>query len=157
MFETTAIDFNLSTIDPAEQQELRQANRKRILGCVRFIGELASRKVISPVRLMECTRQLLHGHSTRTATGTWTRVNEDCIEGLCMLVSACPRVFSAPKFAPAARRLMEELQQLRGAEVLSARVGFLVQDILDEGTLKSLCRERADGPMVLEDLHRKAA
>lgn len=74
-----------------------------------------------------------------------------------MLVSACPRVFSSPKFAPAVRRLMEELQELRVAEVLSARVGFLVQDILDEGTLKSLCREKAEGPMVLEDLHRKTA
>lgn len=157
MFETTTTttDFNLSSVDLSDQQDLRQANRKRILGCVRFIGELASRKVISPVRLMECTRQLLHDHSTRTAIGAWALINEDCIEGLCMLISACPRIFSSPKFAPAARRLMQELQEMRAAEVLSARVGFLVQDILDEGTLKSLCREKADGPMVLED--RKTA
>lgn len=109
------------------------------------------------MRLVECTRQLLYDHSTHSVTGTWAHTNEDCIEGLCMLLSSCPRIFTSTKFSAAARRLLEDLQALRSAGILSARVGFLVQDILDEGSLKSLCRERADGPMVLEDLHRKAA
>ncbi|CAG9309918.1 unnamed protein product [Blepharisma stoltei] len=111
------------------------SDRKKVLGCVRFIGELFKAKLIPPKIICSCCSYMLELGS------------EDSIEALCYLLSVCNSLFASPRYKETFHLYVVKLQEL--AKNLSSRLRFQVLDLSENKEIKTLAIQKADAPAML--------
>jgi len=122
----------------AKTVDKKPSDKKKLLGCLRFIGQLNKIKLLSDKVIIRCIDDLLDG-------------GEDCIEGACHLMSSCSELFTLSRYETEARKWMEKLKEMRTS--LSSRVRFMVLDLEEARELKLHALEKSEAPGVVTRLN----
>lgn len=115
-------------------------DRKKVLGCVRFIGELFKARLIPPKIICSCCNYLFNLGS------------EDSTEGLCYLLSVCNALFHNGKYKETFHRYIVKLQNM--ADSLTTRLKFQVLDLTEKREIKTLAIQKADAPKMISNKNK---
>jgi MIF4G domain len=113
-------------------------NKKKVLGCVTFIGELLNMKVLSAKVIISCCESLLN------------KSTEEAAEGVCYLLSTCSNVFSSSKFKETGHNLISKLQAKSFA--YSIRLKFQVQDLIESRKIQTIVMRNSEKPVNLNQI-----
>lgn len=111
-------------------------NKRKVLGCVCFLGELMNRKFMSVKVGVYCCEQLLK------------RRSEEAAEGVCYLLSACERFFGSPRYKEVAHDLICELQSR--SQGYSSRVKFQIEDLFESRKIHKIIMQNTEKPYNLK-------
>lgn len=110
-----------------EEEERRQVAKRKMLGNIKFIGELAKLGVVSECVLHVCIRQLLEKKKREGPRGYTV---ED-IECLCQIMRTCGRILDSSK----GRRLMDQyftrMNSLAESKYFPPRIKFMLRDVIE--------------------------
>eukprot|EP01135_Chromosphaera_perkinsii_P011543 Nk52_evm1s2438 gene=Nk52_evmTU1s2438 len=109
------------SMDDEEKQKRILAKRK-MLGNIKFIGELGKLKILSSKVMHDCIRQLL---------GKVKNADPDDVECLCKLMTTVGPVLDTPEARLYMTQYFERMQDLATSKSLPSRHRFMVQDVLD--------------------------
>mmetsp|Transcript_12208 Transcript_12208/g.23152 ORF Transcript_12208/g.23152 Transcript_12208/m.23152 type:complete len:674 (+) Transcript_12208:2529-4550(+) len=109
-------------LKPAEDLEDQHAKlKKKILGNVRFIGELYKVKILKSNILLECIKQLLLEREGS--------INEDKLEGAIILLRTCGTTLELKTLIKSANEAFDTLESFK--ERVSLRLKFLIMNLQD--------------------------
>jgi len=122
-----------------EQEEKRIKLKLRMLGNIRFIGELYKKAMLKAGIMHECLQKLLYlepGPDGRTLIAKEDGVSEeDDVESTCKLWISIGKQIDGPKSDPADKRLIEQyfakMKKISTDKEYSSRIRFSVKDVLD--------------------------
>ena len=121
IFETQAVEAeDIST------------NKKKVLGCVAFVGELINLRVVSGKVGTNCCKQLLQKNT------------EEAAEGVCYLLSTCSGCFSSSSYKEIAHDFICELQN--NSINYSTRLKFQVQDLVESRKIHAIIFQNNEKP-----------
>lgn len=136
-----------------EDEEQRQISRRKMVGNLRFIGELGKLQIIQKSILYGCIEELLE--KTRRSSGDLA----DDLECLCQIMRTCGRILDIPE----AQNLMEQyftrIRRLSQSQELNLRIRFMLQDLLDlrEAGWRPRKMAQMDGPRTITEVREQAA
>nr|KJB22271.1 hypothetical protein B456_004G038100 [Gossypium raimondii] len=131
-----------------EREEKRIKARRRMLGNIRFIGELYKKKMLTERIMHECIKKLL---------GEYENPDEEDIEALCKLMSTIGEMIDHPKAKVYMDAYFERMAKLSNNVKLSSRVRFMLKGAIDLRKNKWQQRRKVDGPKKIEEVDRDAA
>ncbi|CAL5076145.1 unnamed protein product [Urochloa decumbens] len=105
-----------------EREERRIDARKRMLGNIRFIGELYKKRMLTERIMHECIKKLI---------GDFQNPDEKNIEGLCTLMSTIGEIIDHRKSKEHMDAYFDIMQKLSISQELPFRVRFLLRDAID--------------------------
>merc|ERR1719431_1146988 len=129
--------------------------RKRSLGNIRFIGELYKIGMLTGRIMHECIKKLLK------------TTDEESLECLCRLVTTVGEQLDKETINTLATKgpasgftslddYFVSMKEITGNKKISARVRFLMQDVIDLRKLKWVKRREDAGPKTIEQIHEQA-
>ncbi|KAJ0439154.1 putative MIF4G-like, type 3, initiation factor eIF-4 gamma, MA3, MIF4G-like domain superfamily [Helianthus annuus] len=134
-----------------EREEKRVKARRRMLGNIRFIGELYKKRMLTERIMHECIMKLL-SYNQKNANP-----DEEDIEALCKLMSTIGEMIDHPKAKAHMDAYFDMMFQLSNNMALSSRVRFMLKDAIDLRKNKWQHRRKVEGPKKIEEVHRDAA
>lgn len=140
-----------------EEQEQRLVAKHKMLGNIKFIGELGKQGLLQESILHQCVQQLLlggGGGGGRTGTGDW----QD-LECLCQILVTVGRRLDTPKAKPLMDQYFERMRTLAQAPELPARIRFLLRDVVELRANRWVPRRGAaeHGPRTLQQIREEAS
>ncbi|CAM6021361.1 unnamed protein product [Sphagnum balticum] len=136
-------------LTPQEREEKRLKARRRMLGNIRFIGELYKMGMLTERIMHECIKKLL-GHPPRQ------NPDEEDVEALCKLMSTIGRIIDHPKAKEHIDAYFRRIESLSNNQKLSSRLRFMLKDVIDLRRNGWQERRKVEGPKKIEDVHRDA-
>ncbi|CAM6045739.1 unnamed protein product [Sphagnum compactum] len=136
-------------LTPQEREERRLKARRRMLGNIRFIGELYKMGMLTERIMHECIKKLL-GHPPRQ------NPDEEDVEALCKLMSTIGRIIDHPKAKEHIDAYFRRIESLSNNQKLSSRLRFMLKDVIDLRRNGWQERRKVEGPKKIEDVHRDA-
>jgi len=130
-----------------EREEKRIKARRRMLGNIRFIGELYKMSMLTERIMHECIKKLL---------GEYQCPDEEDIEALCKLMSTIGHMIDRPKARMHIDTYFDGMTRLSNDQKLSSRLRFLLKDVIDLRKNGWQQRRKVDGPKKIEEVHRDA-
>ena len=134
--------------DAAQTAAKSRKVRIRMLGNIKFIGELFAQKILNEKIMHECVKRLL------------ASTDEDTIECLCKLMATIGKLLDHPK----AKHYMDYYfdQMASTAEVVGKmqngnRLKFMLRDTIDLRKNSWVPRREQSGPKTIEQIRREAA
>ncbi len=119
--------------------------KKRMMGNIRFIGELFKVAMLPGPIVSNCLKELLDSGNT----------DENTIECLCRLIETTGQTLFAQKFAPE-ETIFKKLGVLSQDRVrVVARLRFMIQDLIDLRGNGWNGRKKDAGPTTIKDVHQK--
>ncbi|KAF5761256.1 putative MIF4G-like, type 3, initiation factor eIF-4 gamma, MA3, MIF4G-like domain superfamily [Helianthus annuus] len=134
-----------------EREEKRVKARRRMLGNIRFIGELYKKRMLTERIMHECIKKLL-GFNQKNPNP-----DEEDIEALCKLMSTIGEMIDHPQAKEHMDAYFVMMFQLSNNMALSSRVRFMLKDAIDLRKNKWQQRRKVEGPKKIEEVHRDAA
>jgi len=133
-----------------EAQEMKL--RRRSLGNIRFIGELYKIKMLNGKIMHECILKLL------------CQTDEESLECLCRLVTTIGQLLEQETKTKQDQGnktynfedYFNKMQGLVGEKKISARVRFLMQDVIDLRKANWIKRREDAGPKTIDQIHKEA-
>ena len=113
-----------SVISP-EEEDQRQTSRRKMVGNLRFIGELGKLQIIQKSILYHCIEELLE--KTRRSSGD---LAED-LECLCQIMRTCGRILDIPEAQNLMEQYFSRIRRLSQNMDMNLRIRFMLQDLLD--------------------------
>ena len=107
-------------------------NKRKMLGCVTFVGELLNTRIISGKVVTSCCEQLLKKNT------------EVAAEGVCYLISTCCSYFNSSKGKETGHGLINELKMR--CQDFSSRLKFQVQDLEESRKIKAIMVKNDEKP-----------
>jgi translation initiation factor 4G len=138
IFET---ELELQTTEDLEDQHAKL--KKKILGNVRFIGELYKAKILNQKILLACIHELLLENKGI--------VNEDKLEGAIILLSTCGDKLEHKSVVVQTEQTFEQLGSFK--ERVSLRLKFLIMNLQDLRGHRWV--EETDGPMHVKEVREE--
>ncbi|CAN6203554.1 unnamed protein product [Urochloa humidicola] len=105
-----------------KREERRIDARRRMLGNIRFIGELYKKRMLTERIMHECIKKLI---------GDFQNPDEKTIEGLCTLMSTIGETIDHRKSKEHMDAYFDTMQKLSTNQELSFRVRLLLRDAID--------------------------
>jgi len=136
-----------------DQEEKRQIARRKMVGNLRFIGELCKLEIVRKRILYDCIEELLQ--KSRRSSGD---LAED-LECLCQIIRTSGRVLDIPDAKDLMDQYFARIQQLSVSPKLPLRIRFMLQDIIDLRSAGWRPRKIAqtDGPRTITEVREEAA
>ncbi|XP_052194184.1 eukaryotic translation initiation factor 4G-like isoform X2 [Diospyros lotus] len=133
-----------------EREEKRIKARRRMLGNIRFIGELYKKKMLTERIMHECIKKLL---------GQYQNPDEEDIEveALCILMSTVGEMIDHPKAKEHMDAYFDMMAKLSNNMKLSSSIRSMLKDAIDLRKNKWQQRRKIEGPKKIEEVHRDAA
>jgi len=122
---SSAFDRKDEPLSHAEQHAKEVAKRK-MLGNLKFIGELGKFELLQEAILHKCIQQML-AKKKRTSLSDMA---ED-IECLCQIVSTVGKRLDTPKAKNIMDQYFDRMDTLSKSEELPSRIRFMLQDVID--------------------------
>lgn len=137
-----------------EEEEQRSVARRKMVGNLRFIGELGKLEIIHESILHRCVQQLLEKRKRRPIAD----LAED-LECLCQIIRTCGKVLDKPKAKNLMDQYFERMYQMSCNPALASRIRFMLQDILELRAANWVPRKIAqvDGPRTIQQVREEAA
>ena len=139
----------------AEIEDKRQKLKRRMLGNIRFVGELFKQKLLTDVTILDCISDLMG------TPDNWKDMrDEQDIECLChLLTTAGERLESKNAANPEAMHrfnlYFERLRALTRDKTLNSRMRFTIEGVLSLRDNRWQKRRAQDGPLKITEIHRK--
>ncbi|CAG5006013.1 unnamed protein product [Parnassius apollo] len=130
----------------AEEEEKRHLAKCKMLGNIKFIGELGKLEILAESILHRCIQQLL---ARRAAA----EHHED-LECLAQLVRTCGRVLDSQRGRGLMDQYFARIEMLAGARELAPRIRFMLRDVaeLRRGGWMPRAATSAEGPVPIHQL-----
>ncbi|XP_014679361.1 PREDICTED: eukaryotic translation initiation factor 4 gamma 2-like, partial [Priapulus caudatus] len=110
----------------AEEQEQAHIAKQKMLGNIKFIGELGKLDMLHETILHQCIKQLLEKKRT---TGV-SDMSED-LECLCQIMKTVGRRLDTDKARGWMEQYFERIRQFSYNPELPARIRFMLQDVME--------------------------
>ncbi|KAK9051486.1 hypothetical protein SSX86_028113 [Deinandra increscens subsp. villosa] len=133
-----------------ERDEKRLQARRRMLGNIRFFGELYKKRMLTERIMHECIRKLLGFIQNPNP-------DEENIEALCKLMSLIGEMIDHPKAKEHMDAYFDMMLQLSNNMALSSQAKFMLKDAIDLRKNKWQQRRKVEGAKPIEEVHRDAA
>lgn len=111
-----------------EDEERRQLAKRKMLGNIKFIGELAKLEILSESILHKCIQQLLVDKRRRGDTAQ--DMSED-LECLCQILRTCGRILDTDKGQKLMGQYFERMKVLAENMDLPPRIRFMLKDVIE--------------------------
>ncbi|KAM0048445.1 putative MIF4G-like, type 3, initiation factor eIF-4 gamma, MA3, MIF4G-like domain superfamily [Helianthus debilis subsp. tardiflorus] len=134
-----------------EREGKRVKARRRMLGNIRFIGELYKKRMLTERIMHECIMKLLSFHQKNA------NPDEEDIEALCKLMSTIGEMIDHPKAKAHMDAYFDMMFKLSNNMALSSRVRFMLKDAIDLRKNRWQQRRKVEGPKKIDEVHRDAA
>lgn len=134
-------------LTPEEREEKRLKARRRMLGNIRFIGELYKKSMLTERIMHECIKKLL---------GEFFNPDEEDVEALCKLMSTIGRIIDHPKAKEHIDAYFRRIEGLSNNMKLSSRLRFMLKDVIDLRQNGWQERRKVEGPKKIDEVHRDA-
>lgn len=134
-------------LTPEEREEKRLKARRRMLGNIRFIGELYKKSMLTERIMHECIKKLL---------GDYQNPDEEDVEALCKLMSTIGVIIDHVKAKEHIDAYFKRMENLSNNMKLSSRLRFMLKDVIDLRRNGWLERRKVEGPKKIEEVHRDA-
>ncbi|XP_032226827.2 eukaryotic translation initiation factor 4 gamma 2 [Nematostella vectensis] len=136
-----------------EEEEERGSTKRKMLGNIRFIGELAKLDMLHETILHKCIKQLLDKKKRASVADT----SED-MECLCHLMKTVGSRIDGPKAKPLVDQYFERIYQIRSRSDLPSRIRFMLEGIEELRTNKWIPRKvaRDVGPKPINQIRQEA-
>lgn len=131
-----------------EREGKRSAQRRRMLGNIRFIGELYKESMLTERIMHECIKKLL---------GEYQKPDEENVESLCKLMSTIGHMIDHPKAREHIDAYFDRIAKMANNQALPTRLRFMLKDVIDLRRNGWQQRRKVDGPKKIEEVHRDAA
>lgn len=109
-----------------EDEERRQSTKRKMLGNIKFIGELGKLEIVSHPILHKCIQQLLD----KRRDGSRGDPAED-IECLCQIMRTCGRILDTDKAASLMEQYFKRMSCLAKSGELPLRIRFMLRDVIE--------------------------
>lgn len=110
-----------------EEEERRQLAKRKMLGNIKFIGELGKLEIVSESILHRCIQQLL---LEKRRAGSRGDMAED-IECLCQIMRTCGRILDSDKGLRLMNQYFERMSVLAVSSDLPLRIRFMLRDCIE--------------------------
>ncbi|KAK0088425.1 hypothetical protein PV325_012089 [Microctonus aethiopoides] len=110
-----------------EEEERRQMAKRKMLGNIKFIGELGKLEIVSEPILHKCIQQLLSEKRRRGPRGDTA---ED-IECLCQIMRTCGRILDSDKGRCLMDQYFKRMSLLAECSDLPLRIRFMLRDVIE--------------------------
>jgi hypothetical protein len=134
-------------LDPKEREEKRSSARRRMLGNIRFIGELYKKSMLTERIMHECMKKLL---------GEYQHPDEEDVEALCKLMRTIGHIIDHPKARDHIDAYFRRIESLSVNMELPSRIRFMLKDMIDLRRDGWQERRKVEGPKKIDELHRDA-
>lgn len=136
-----------------EEEEQRSNTKRKVLGNIRFIGELARYDMLHEAIVHKCIKQLLDKKKRATVADM-----SESMECLCYLMRTVGPILDIPKAKPLMDQYFERIQQLLGRSDFPVRIRFMIEDVIDLRNAKWVPRKSAHeiGPKVIQQIRQEA-
>ncbi|XP_056640174.1 eukaryotic translation initiation factor 4 gamma 2-like [Diorhabda sublineata] len=105
-----------------EEEERRQIAKRKMLGNIKFIGELGKLEILSENILHLCIKELLVRRGDD--------FSED-LECLCQILRTCGRILDTNKGKNLMNQYFERMKMLAESQDLQPRIRFMLKDVID--------------------------
>lgn len=138
----------------ADEEEQRQAAKRKMLGNIKFIGELGKLGMLQGAILHMCIQQLLE----RKRRGGIREMAED-LECLCQIMKTCGRILDIDKAKSLMDQYFDRMAAYAVNQELPSRIRFMLQDAIDLRANQWQPRKIAstDGPRTIQQIREEAA
>ncbi|XP_065070730.1 eukaryotic translation initiation factor 4 gamma 2-like, partial [Rhopilema esculentum] len=109
-----------------EQQEEKALSKRKMLGNIKFIGELGKLGMLHEAILHKCIQQLL----AKKKKANFVDMSED-IECLCQIMTTVGKRLDVPKAENIMNQYFDRMKMLADSPELPSRIRFMLQDTLD--------------------------
>jgi len=136
------------------EEEARYLAKRKMLGNIKFIGELGKLEMLHDSILHRCAEQLLVGRRKQSINDQ----TED-VECLAHLMKTCGRILDSAKAKMRMDQYFERIRALIANPEIPTRIKFLLQDVIDMRENKWMPRKLAtpDGPRTIQQVREDAA
>lgn len=150
---SSAFDKKVTELSPDEQYAKQVAKRK-MLGNIKFIGELGKLELLQEAILHKCIQQLL-AKKRRTSL---SEMAED-IECMCQIMSTIGKRLDTPKANNIMKQYFDRIEMLSKSDELPSRIRFLLKDVLELRVKKWIPRRNLveNGPRSVSQMRWEAA
>ncbi|XP_070391572.1 eukaryotic translation initiation factor 4 gamma 2 isoform X3 [Dermacentor albipictus] len=137
-----------------DEQEQRLVAKHKMLGNIKFIGELGKQGLLQESILHQCVQQLLVASARVQSGGDW----QD-LECLCQILVTVGRRLDTPRARPLMDQYFERMRTLSHSPELPARIRFLLRDVIELRANRWVPRRGAaeHGPRTLQQIRDEAS
>lgn len=129
--------------------------KRKMLGNIKFIGELGKLEMLHDSIIHRCCEQLLVGRKKQPIPD-----QAEDLECLVHLMRTCGRLLDNPKSKPLMDQYFVRLKQVTENEQMPTRVRFLVQDIMDmrrnKWHARRIAGKQSEGPKTIQQVREDA-
>jgi len=137
-----------------DEEEARYVAKRKMLGNIKFIGELGKLEMLHDTILHRCAEQLLVGRRKQCLNDQ----TED-IECLAHLMKTCGRILDSAKAKMRMDQYFDRIRAIINNPETPTRIKFLLQDVIEMRQNKWMPRKLAtpDGPRTIQQVREDAA
>jgi len=137
-----------------EQEEARYLAKRKMLGNIKFIGELGKLEMLHDSILHRCAEQLLVGRRKQSLNDQ----TED-IECLAHLMKTCGRLLDSAKAKMRMDQYFDRIRAIINNPEMPTRIKFILQDVIEMRHNRWMPRKLAtpDGPRTIQQVREDAA
>lgn len=138
-----------------DEEEQRSVVKHKMLGNIKFIGELGKLDMLHETILHKCIKQLLE---KKKRHGGLRDMAED-LECLCQIMRTTGRNLDTDKAKSLMNQYFDRMKQLAGNQELPSRIRFMLQDVLELRDHKWVPRKVLSdhGPKTIAQVREEAA
>ncbi|XP_044737371.1 eukaryotic translation initiation factor 4 gamma 2 [Chrysoperla carnea] len=152
---TEAFDLHGSNMSP-EDEERRQIAKLKMLGNIKFIGELAKLEILAEAILHKCIQQLLQDTRRRYKDSITPITADHCedLECLSQILRTCGRILDTVKGQLLMDQYFERMTVLANSPELPPRIRFMLRDVIELRLNKWEPRKAVttEGPMPINQI-----
>lgn len=130
-----------------ERREKKAAARRRMLGNIRFIGELYKESMLTERIMHACIKKLI---------GEFQHPEEENVEALCKLMSTIGHMIDHSKAKEHIDAYFDRMTKMSNNQALPSRLRFMLKDLIDLRKNGWQQRRKVEGPKKIEEVHRDA-
>ncbi|XP_019624799.1 PREDICTED: eukaryotic translation initiation factor 4 gamma 2-like isoform X3 [Branchiostoma belcheri] len=137
-----------------EQNEQKMVAKRKMLGNIRFIGELGKLDMLSEAILHKCIKQLLEKKRTESVGD-----RAEDLECLCQIMRTCGRRLDHDKAKSLMDQYFDRMRTLAGSSELPSRIRFMLEDCIELRGNNWAPRKIAldQGPRTIQQVREAAA
>jgi len=138
----------------SDEEEARYLAKRKMLGNIKFIGELGKLEMLHDSILHRCAEQLLVGRRKQSLNDQ----TED-IECLAHLMKTCGRLLDSAKAKMRMDQYFDRIRAIINNPEMPTRIKFLLQDVIEMRHNRWMPRKLAtpDGPRTIQQVREDAA
>ncbi|KAF4526162.1 hypothetical protein B566_EDAN008198 [Ephemera danica] len=137
-----------------EDEERRQLAKRKMLGNIKFIGELGKLEILHESILHRCCQQLLE--KKKRGMGSTKDQAED-LECLCQIMRTCGRILDTEKGKTLMDQYFDRMAMLAENQELPLRIRFMLRDAIELRRNRWVPRKATnmEGPMPIQQIRNE--